>query len=42
MQIKIVGTIADREEVDLIKKVTEVFVIERRIKDLFILDDLEE
>ena len=34
MEIKIVGSIGDRDEVDAIKRITEVFIIERRIKNL--------
>ncbi|MCX6665697.1 MAG: hypothetical protein NT038_06530 [Euryarchaeota archaeon] len=34
MEIKIVGSIGDRDEVDTIKRITEVFIIERRIKNL--------
>ena len=34
MEIKIVGSIGDHDDVHLIKKVTEVFLIEHRIKDL--------
>jgi len=41
MEIKIVGSIADHDEVDVIKKVSEIFVIERRIKGLFIPKDFE-
>lgn len=42
MKIKIVGAIADHDEVDTIKKVTEIFVIERRIKGLFIPNEFEK
>ena len=34
MEIKIVGSIGDSDEVDTIKRITEVFIIEQRIKDL--------
>lgn len=32
--IKIVGSVADKDEVHLIKNITEVFLIEQRIKSL--------
>ncbi|MEM0466539.1 MAG: hypothetical protein QXX20_02915 [Candidatus Thermoplasmatota archaeon] len=35
VEIKIVGSIADKDEVDVLKSITEVFIIERRIRDLF-------
>ena len=40
MEIKIVGSIADKDEVHIIKNITEVFLIERRIRNL--LDEDEE
>ena len=40
MKIKIVGSIADKDEVHIIKNITEVFLIERRIRNL--LDEDEE
>ena len=40
LEIKIVGSIADKDEVHLIKNITEVFLIEQRIKSL--LDENEE
>ena len=39
MQIKIVGSIGDHEDVNTIKRITEVFIIERRIKKLMIADE---
>jgi len=39
MQIKIVGSIGDHDEVDTIKKITEVFIIESRIKSLMLTDE---
>jgi hypothetical protein len=35
VEIKIVGSIADKDEVDTIKGITEVFIIERRIRNIF-------
>jgi len=40
LEIKIVGSIADKDEVHIIKNITEVFLIERRIRNL--LDEDEE
>ena len=40
LEIKIVGSVADKGEVHLIKNITEVFLIEQRIKSL--LDENEE
>ena len=37
MEIRIVGSIGDHNELDTIKKLTEIFIIERRIKDITIL-----
>ncbi len=34
MEIKIVGSIADKDEVHLLKNITEVFLIEQRIRSL--------
>ena len=34
LEIKIVGSIADKDEVHLIKNITEVFLIEQRIRSL--------
>lgn len=34
MQIRIVGSIGDHEDIHLIKNVTEVFIVENRIKKL--------
>ncbi len=34
LEIKIVGSVTDKDEVHLIKNITEVFLIERRIKSL--------
>jgi|GEM_PF-3590918 hypothetical protein len=36
MEIKIVGSVSDREEIDTIKRITEIFLIEKRIKDMVI------
>lgn len=40
LEIKIVGSVADKDEVHLIKNITEVFLIEQRIRSL--LDENEE
>jgi len=40
LEIKIVGSIADKDEVHLIKNITEVFLIEQRIRSL--LNENEE
>jgi len=34
MELKIVGSLADHDEVHLMKNVTEVFLIEQRIRNL--------
>ena len=34
LEIKIVGSVADKDEVHLIKNITEVFLIEQRIRSL--------
>ena len=34
LEIKIVGSVADKDEVHLIKNITEVFLIEQRIRKL--------
>lgn len=34
-QICIVGSIAEKEEIDVFKNVTEVFLLERRLKTIF-------
>ena len=41
LEIKIVGSVADKDEVHLIKNVTEVFLIEQRIKGILDEDDEE-
>jgi len=40
LEIKIVGSIADKDEIHLIKNITEVFLIEQRIRNL--LNENEE
>jgi len=40
LDIKIVGSIAEKDEVHIIKNITEVFLIEQRIRN--ILDKNEE
>jgi len=35
MEIKLVGAVAEKDEVHLIKNVTEVFLIEQRIRNIF-------
>lgn len=42
MEIKIVGSIGDHDDLTTIKRITEVFIIERRIKNLMYADALEE
>ena len=42
MEIKIVGSIADKDEVHIIKNITEVFFIEQRIRNLLDEDDEED
>ena len=39
LEIKIVGSIADKDEVHIIKNITEVFLIERRIRNLLDEDE---
>jgi len=34
LEIKIVGSVADKDEIHLIKNITEVFLIEQRIRSL--------
>ncbi len=34
LEIKIVGSIADKDEVHILKNITEVFLIEQRIRSL--------
>ena len=34
MELKIVGSIAEKDEVHVLRNITEVFLIERRIRNL--------
>ena len=42
MEIKIVGSVADKDEVHQIKNITEVFLIEQRIRNLLNDDNGEQ
>ncbi len=35
VELKIVGSISDKGQIDILKSITEIFIIERRIHDLF-------